>query len=90
MWNKNFLLTLREAHHRQICQAQATNNLQRRAQLALTAVDNHQIGQILVVLVATVHNLLHGLKVVRLALGRNNFILAVILLADTAIAKNDH
>ena len=74
----------------QIVQSQAVQHLQRRAQLSLAAVDNDKARQILVILVAAVDNLLHRLEIVRLALGRNNLVLAVILLADAAVTKDDH
>ena len=89
-FGKNFFFALGKADNRQFVQPQPANNLQRAAKLAFASVDNDQARQILVILVAPVHNLLHGFKVVRLAFCTDDFIFAVILFAGLAVAEHNH
>ena len=66
-FGKNFFLALGKAYYRQFVQPQPADNLQCAAQLPFAAVNNNQTRQILVILIASVHNFLHGFKIVRLA-----------------------
>ena len=89
-FGKNFFLAFGKAYYRQFVQPQPADNLQCAAQLPFAAVNNNQTRQIFIILIAAVHNLLHGFKIIRLAFGANNFIFAVIFFARFSVAEHNH